>query len=108
LAEETVETDDPEKLERDLLGKYPWEKALREIIPWIQSNANYLGSYFALNESAEDYKGTKVVPIPLPEPSSEPEVFPSTFRLTVRLSPRTTRLQKMTTMISIPLKLHVF
>lgn len=78
-------TDDPEKLERDLLGKYPWEKALREIIPWIQSNANYLGSYFALNESAEDYKGTKVVPIPLPEPSSEPEVFPSTFRLTVQI-----------------------
>jgi len=76
LEEETVGTEDPEKLERDLLEKYPWERALREIIPWIHSNTNYLEHYFAENTSAEDYKGIKVVPIPLPEPISEPEVFP--------------------------------
>ena len=76
MEEETVERDDPAKLERNLLGKYPWEKALREILSWIHSNANYLEHYFAENKSVEDYKGAKVVPIPLPEPFPEPEVSP--------------------------------
>lgn len=102
-------TDNPEKVERDLLTKYPWEKALREIIPWIHSNANYLENYFAENKSVEDYKGTKAVPISVPEPVSEAEVPPQTIVLTTRSSPKSIpHLQKMMTTISIRLKLHVF
>jgi hypothetical protein len=73
LEEETAGRNGPKK---DLLRKYPWEKALNEIIPWIHSNTKYLENYFEENKSLEDYKGTKVVPIPFPELVLEPEVPP--------------------------------